>query len=157
MEAPRTAAPVNGVSVDEEEGVLYPVAPATPGTLPLVVRVVAAGLGFAGADVTATRPTEVVVAETSVDVAVVNITCGTTYVLEEYVIVVQGREVAVPLPTTVATAETPDEAEGAGVGARVIVVGTAVTIPGLVPMYPLQIPVKYDKAVDSSEESLLQA
>lgn len=115
---------MNGAKVDEEVGVLTPVAPATPGTLLFVVSVVAAGFEFAGTDVTATRPTEVVVAEAPVAVAVVNTTCGTMYVLEEYVIVVHGRTDAPP--TTVAdVVEEP--------GARVMVVGTAVTMPGLVP------------------------
>lgn len=84
IEAPGAAAPVNGLTVDEAEGVVRPVAPATPGTtVVLVARVVAAALGFEGTDVTPTRPTEVVEAETPVPVAVVNATCGTVYVLDE--------------------------------------------------------------------------
>lgn len=81
IEAPGTAAATYGACVGVEVGVLNPVAPATPSTLlRAVARVVAAATG----DVPTTRPTVVVAAETPV----VNTTCGTTYVLEEYVMVV---------------------------------------------------------------------
>lgn len=74
--APGTAAPVKGTNVDEAEGVLEPVAPATPGTaLVLVAKVVTAGLVFTAATavVTPTRPT-VGVAPTPVAVTVVKAT-----------------------------------------------------------------------------------
>lgn len=51
--APGTAAPVKGISVEEAEGVLEPVAPATP----LVAKVVIAATGTVGTEVTPTRPT----------------------------------------------------------------------------------------------------